>query len=179
MRKGLLAAALGAASLFVAAGSASAQTAVVTGPSGTFGNDTVTCDSGAATGPCSFSDTITFTTPTGFQLLNATLSASETTNPLTFISFDTITLNGVSFNAVTTGTADFYTLFNQLVVSGNPNTLFISGTSGGNAAYSGTLTFAAGAVPEPGTWAMMLLGFGGIGFAMRRKRSKQQLLQLA
>jgi hypothetical protein len=27
-----------------------------------------------------------------------------------------------------------------------------------------------GAVPEPGTWAMMLLGFGGIGFAMRRRR---------
>lgn len=27
-------------------------------------------------------------------------------------------------------------------------------------------------VPEPATWAMMLLGFGGIGFAMRRKRSQ-------
>jgi len=25
-------------------------------------------------------------------------------------------------------------------------------------------------VPEPATWAMMLLGFGGIGMAMRRKR---------
>jgi len=28
----------------------------------------------------------------------------------------------------------------------------------------------AGGVPEPSTWAMMLLGFGGIGLAMRRKR---------
>ena len=27
------------------------------------------------------------------------------------------------------------------------------------------------AVPEPATWAMMLLGFAGIGVAMRRKRS--------
>lgn len=27
-----------------------------------------------------------------------------------------------------------------------------------------------GPVPEPSTWAMMLLGFGGIGFAMRRRR---------
>jgi hypothetical protein len=28
----------------------------------------------------------------------------------------------------------------------------------------------AGAVPEPATWVMMLVGFGGIGFQMRRKR---------
>ena len=27
------------------------------------------------------------------------------------------------------------------------------------------------AVPEPSTWAMMLLGFGAIGYAMRRRRS--------
>jgi opacity protein-like surface antigen len=27
-----------------------------------------------------------------------------------------------------------------------------------------------GSVPEPATWAMMLLGFGGIGFRMRRRR---------
>ena len=29
----------------------------------------------------------------------------------------------------------------------------------------------AGVVPEPGTWAMVLLGFGAIGFAMRRGRN--------
>lgn len=34
------------------------------------------------------------------------------------------------------------------------------------------------AVPEPGTWAMMLLGFGAIGFTMRRKR-KVHLMQAA
>ena len=42
-----------------------------------------------------------------------------------------------------------------------------------------TITFqSGGAVPEPATWAMMLLGFGGIGFAMRRRR-KEGLAQLA
>jgi hypothetical protein len=35
-----------------------------------------------------------------------------------------------------------------------------------------------GAVPEPATWAMMLLGFGGIGTAMRRGR-KPALAQIA
>ena len=32
-------------------------------------------------------------------------------------------------------------------------------------------TLAINAVPEPGTWAMMLLGFGAIGFAIRRRRA--------
>jgi len=35
---------------------------------------------------------------------------------------------------------------------------------------NGTHFGAAAAVPEPATWAMMLLGFGGIGFQMRRQR---------
>lgn len=34
------------------------------------------------------------------------------------------------------------------------------------------------AVPEPGTWALMLLGFAGIGAAMRRRR-RRTLAQLA
>jgi PEP-CTERM motif len=37
-----------------------------------------------------------------------------------------------------------------------------------------------GAVPEPGTWALMLLGFGGIGMAMRRSRRRTgALMQIA
>jgi hypothetical protein len=34
---------------------------------------------------------------------------------------------------------------------------------------------ASGAVPEPATWAMMLLGFGLVGGAMRRRKSAAQL----
>ncbi|MBC9031812.1 PEP-CTERM sorting domain-containing protein [Sphingomonas sp. JC676] len=30
---------------------------------------------------------------------------------------------------------------------------------------------AAGAVPEPASWAMMMLGIGAVGGAMRRRRS--------
>lgn len=36
-----------------------------------------------------------------------------------------------------------------------------------------------GSVPEPATWAMMLMGFGGIGVTMRRRRKGGQLLQIA
>jgi hypothetical protein len=35
---------------------------------------------------------------------------------------------------------------------------------------TGDLNLQIAAVPEPGTWGMMLLGFGGIRFAMRRRR---------
>lgn len=34
-------------------------------------------------------------------------------------------------------------------------------------------------VPEPGTWAMMLLGLGVVGFAVRRRKSSNELTQLA
>lgn len=36
-----------------------------------------------------------------------------------------------------------------------------------------------GAVPEPGTWAMMLIGFGAMGVSMRRRRRTQNLAQVA
>jgi hypothetical protein len=37
----------------------------------------------------------------------------------------------------------------------------------------------AGAVPEPATWAMMLVGFGGIGWSMRRRRTTCAVPQVA
>lgn len=45
----------------------------------------------------------------------------------------------------------------------------------------GNLVIASvnGSVPEPATWAMMLVGFGGIGFAMRRRKAAAVLPELA
>jgi len=34
-------------------------------------------------------------------------------------------------------------------------------------------------VPEPATWALLLLGFGGAGFALRRRRSQDRTLRVA
>jgi len=44
---------------------------------------------------------------------------------------------------------------------------------------NGNLYGATAAVPEPATWAMMLIGFGGIGFQMRRQRRKNAFLAQA
>jgi hypothetical protein len=46
----------------------------------------------------------------------------------------------------------------------------IGGLNGSNAYERLVFTAFGGAVPEPSTWAMMLLGFGAIGFSMRRRR---------
>jgi hypothetical protein len=46
--------------------------------------------------------------------------------------------------------------------------------------WSNAVLYTSGApVPEPATWAMMLLGFAGIGISMRRRRAKPALMQIA
>jgi len=40
----------------------------------------------------------------------------------------------------------------------------------------GTVSAIAPAVPEPSTWAMMLLGFAGVGFIAYRRKSKPSLM---
>lgn len=58
------------------------------------------------------------------------------------------------------------------IFSGVENRISVNWTTTGAAAYSGVIRFAPGAVPEPLTWAMMIIGFAAVGFSMRR-RSKQ------
>jgi hypothetical protein len=41
----------------------------------------------------------------------------------------------------------------------------------GTGAHSGSLTINVGGVPEPSTWAMMLLGFCGLGYMAYRRRN--------
>jgi hypothetical protein len=51
----------------------------------------------------------------------------------------------------------------------------IFGTSPGPAYLDDFVINTGAAVPEPSTWAMVLLGFGAIGFAMRRSRRRGAL----
>ena len=68
--------------------------------------------------------------------------------------------------------------------------LFDFGTEGGTITladtrgWSNAVLYTTGSppppqVPEPATWAMMLLGFGATGFAMRRGRKTETLPQIA
>jgi hypothetical protein len=58
--------------------------------------------------------------------------------------------------------------------------LTINGISPNSGSFTGNVRITTGAVPEPGTWAMMLLGFGAVGFTMRRQRKQDgRFLQIA
>jgi len=61
----------------------------------------------------------------------------------------------------------------SIFLGAGPHTLYVSGNVVGtshNGSYVGNLNVTA--VPEPATWAMMLIGFGAIGWQLRRRRSQ-------
>lgn len=92
----------------------------------------------------------------------------------TSLVFNSVTFNnGVSTFVVpisALGLGSAASLSNIPIYSGNVNTLSVDYTATGNASYGGQLTFIPGGIPEPGTWAMMLIGFAAVGFALRRRR---------
>ena len=155
---------------FMATGAQAAQFITITGPSGTYGDDDVVCATGS-TAPCSFTRTFNFVTPAGFNVTSADISSIvSATNPLTDINFTAVTLNGINFTTLSTGAQEFRNILNQTLVAGGNNVLNVTGTTGGNAAFSGNLSFASvAAVPEPAAWMLMLIGMAGVGFSMRRK----------
>jgi hypothetical protein len=153
-----------ASTIAVAAPAFAAPTISISGASGTFGDANVRC----GTGLCAFSRNFMFATPAGYNLASATISSIMTgRNARTNIDFTSVTLNGTSFATVSTGVVEFRNLLNRALVAGGTNVLAVSGT--GQGSFSGTLSFASGAVPEPAVWGMMILGFGVIGAAMRRR----------
>jgi hypothetical protein len=157
-----------AAALMVAASSAFATTVDLTqnplNPLEYTGGFTVTHTTG------SFTDTFTFSPTLPSSIVSAVLT-SIGFNAVTNINFSTVTLNGVGLNVVN-GVVDTATTLNELNLTG-PLTMIVSGVSGANASYSGTINVTA-AVPEPETYALMLGGLGLVGFAARRRKAANQ-----
>jgi hypothetical protein len=174
MRKSVLAA-LAAGALALTAGATSANAAsVVTGvtpsslapPASALFGATVTGTAGTDT---AINDSFTFNLMNGPALTDSQVStillgAND-------IDFTSITLDSVyafmqtSFDPGT----ETWALMPGVVLNDGMHTIHVVGTLHGvTGSYSGTLNVAA--VPEPATWAMMLLGFGAMGVVFRRRR---------
>jgi hypothetical protein len=54
--------------------------------------------------------------------------------------------------------------------------MFSTSALGGYFIFSPGVFDATASVPEPSTWAMMLLGFAGIGFMAYRRKAKPALM---
>jgi hypothetical protein len=91
---------------------------------------------------------IKFREPVGSLNIGTSYSPNEyktNSNPVTFSGFQTkITIVGATAGAPRN--------FDSIAIN----------------IFNGTFTFTA--IPEPATWAMMLIGFGGIGASMRARR---------
>ena len=166
MRKTIIMIAAAATSLFAFSGVAQAQSYNYSFDSGSFFNLTAT-NTYSATGG--------FTFDAGTNLIsNVTYSPVQTgsgpTGPFNFTVGTADSLTQVTFSG--DGFGDFNTyFFAQSLALGGTSAITGGSFLGTNISAGGSVTAATAAVPEPATWAMMLIGFGGVGVAMRRKRN--------
>ncbi len=114
-----------------------------------------------------FTENLVFTnTLAGLYSLTLTTSSPA-------IDFTSAILTGLGgpFNLVPIsddGITEFWRLTAPAGLDAGQYTLTINGSNSGAGSLGGSITIQA--VPEPGTWAMLLIGFGAVGFAMRRRR---------
>jgi hypothetical protein len=122
-----------------------------------------------------FDDTFSFLLLTnGLGSGSVSTSFSSAVNSLIIQSVtvnDTITIpvttNGAGFTGAAAGNIPLFA---------GQNSIRIRGIAGTNASYGGNITFVPNAVPEPATWAMMLVGFGMVGSAMRYRRRSTKVV---
>ena len=180
--KKFLIAALVATSMFAIATDAAAAVVVNFAFNGNTGNTP-----GNVTGRLVFNTTGTnvgasevyiFSAPAGTidaNALNKNLFAAS--DAVRFNAFDVSSAGIVSAAKLSFTSRNTYNTEVELNNSNNGNASYVYNyttnlftlSQGGFAAITFTPVNATAAVPEPAAWAMMMLGFGGIGFALRRR----------
>jgi len=147
-----------------------------TGGSASFSNTMV--------GTGKFVDVFHFVLPNSLVTGSAINIALFGNNTVGDIDFSSISLGNTLFTKVLGDNAG---LGGMEVWQLNPATSFAAGTydlvvagkAFGVASYAGTLNVMPSAVPETATWAMMLMGFGAMGMAMRRRPAQSSTLAYA
>ena len=146
--------------------------------------DPTAFDSASLTGKLpasgSFSLTYTFTlTTTGLVSPGVIITASDPgllPSGAEFAFYKGVTLLEELPLGISGSTAKV-TLATLTEPAGTGYSVVLTGTSNGDLSVGGTV--ATSPVPEPSTWAMMLIGFMGLGYAAFRHRAKGKLAAAA
>lgn len=129
--------------------------------------------------PGGISQTITGLTSPG----NYTLTFDLSVNPFRKLSLPNtsvlVTIDGNSFLTPVTWTSsqsamDYHHISYDFHYDGGDNVLsfFSEDSTGSTGPVIGNIDLFASSAPEPATWAMMLIGFGGLGAALRMNRRR-------
>jgi uncharacterized protein (TIGR03118 family) len=129
-----------------------------------FTNDALASPWGVAIAPMSFGKFGGDLLVANFSFAKGVSNVINAFNPVTDALVGSIDVNPGANN---TPGGLWSIVFGGSVMDGNPNTLFF--TDGINSEKDG-LFGSIVAAPEPSTWAMMLLGFGGLGLLAARRR---------
>ena len=145
------------------------STMTISGPTTVVDTTTIGFTEAQLSSP-TFTENVVFTN-TLAGLYSITLTTSSPA-----VDFTSAVLSGLGgpYNLIEiddTGVDEFWRLANPVQLGASQYTLTINGNNSGAGSLGGSITIRPGAVPEPATWAMMLLGFGAVGFAMRRRRT--------
>lgn len=164
MKTFVLAATAALAALTMTPAANAATTIVLTGSplSGSFGN----------TVAGSFSDVYEFTLSNpGYASGSVTSISFAGLGEAGDISFDSISINDTFFfTPMSSGVNEWHLLTPAVLLSGATQ---LVGTAIGTGSYGGQLNVAA--VPEPATWAMMVVGIAAVGMTMRRRSQNMQV----
>jgi PEP-CTERM motif-containing protein len=158
----------------------------VSGPNTFNGDFTFGYSNSATTSP--FSETVSWMNDlAGLYSLSLTTSAVTADGP-TDVDISGAFLTGTDIigqlnlipDVTNTDLSETFRLLSQQLGAGT-YTLTVEGTRGEAGSYGGNVAFEAHPtdVPEPGTWGLMLLGFGAVGWHLRRRRSSALLAQAA
>ena len=174
---------VGATALALGSTAANAALTIITCDPTFSGGCTFANPAAPAPATISWSDADVGASPfSGFIDFNNTLAGNyfvslTTADPAVFFTALTITpITGSGSISYVGGPTHAITLLPGSLGVGSYHLAF-SGTTAGGGGQAGTLSFFL-PVPEPATWALMLLGFAGIGVTLRRRR-RQVLAQVA
>ncbi len=106
-------------------------------------------------------------------VVSASSTATISLPTMSGIRLTSIILNGVTALATLRDDGKAYeaAINGILTKDPNPQELRVNYDVMNAGRATGTVSWTSSAVPEPGTWALMILGFGVVGYSMRRRAS--------